>query len=99
MSGSQAQAGQSRKTTRTLPWWLHILLAILVYAGGKYLLPVLSPENIFLDHLLRIAPIIAPIGAIVFLLLAANALYASDPVKKDVPSSQEDDEEDEIFSP
>ncbi len=70
------------------PWWLHVLLAIFLYIGCKYILPDLLAQNTFLHGLGEVAPTIAPIGAIVFLLLAANALYNS-------KTEEKEDEEEE----
>ncbi len=83
------------KQPKGLPWWLHIILAILVYTGCKYILPHLAAENVFLNRIGQASPAIAPIGAIIFLLLAANALYSSTPEddENEPPARNQDDDE------
>ncbi len=70
-----------------VPWWGHILLAVLIYTGCKYILPNSLSQVSSLQDLANITPIFAPIGAIVFLLLAANALYRSDQKKEEPEDS------------
>ncbi len=83
-----------RKRHSLFPWWLHVLLAIFIYTACKYIIPDLLAENTFLHDFGKVAPSIAPIGAIVFLLLAANTLYNSEPEEK-----EEEDEAEETQNP
>ncbi len=94
MKKSKPQEEQKKKVTNTLPWWLHIIFAIGVYTGGKYALPLLALKSVFLNRISQIGPSLAPIGAILFLLLAANALYSSGPDKNEAPSLSEKEKED-----
>lgn len=64
-----------------IPWWLYLLIAILSYCSLSYLLPSLGTAETPLGKLLQMAPQAAPIVAVAFLLLAANALYKDDPLK------------------
>lgn len=72
------QTHTSRPSSTHVPWWLHILIAILCYWLLKYFLPSLVQGQSAAGRLLLLAPQLAPIVAIVFLLLAAFALYRSD---------------------
>ena len=63
---------------KKIPWWAYILLAILSYYSLTYIAPQLQLPNITLQNIARAAPGLAPLAAIVFLLLAAVKLYDSD---------------------
>jgi hypothetical protein len=60
-----------------IPWWIHILIATILYLTFTYWLPGLDAEIPWLKALLHAAPDLAPIAAIIFLLLGAKALYDS----------------------
>lgn len=66
---------------KKIPWWVGILLAILSYYGLKYFVPQLNFSNVTLQNLATASPGLAPLAAIVFLLLAAVRLYDSDEKK------------------
>ncbi len=73
-----------KKTQRYFPWWLYLILAIVIYSLFKYVLPntdTLSPQ------LQGLAEQVAPILTIIFLILAANGLYNS----QSPPSSDDND--------
>ena len=61
-----------------IPWWLSVLLAIFSYYLLKYFAPQLQFTNHTFQNLAMAAPGLAPIAAILFLLLAAIRLYDSD---------------------
>ncbi len=66
---------------RFLPWWLHLILAILSYCLLKYGVDQFDTSGSQSTPLSLMAEQAAPIVAIGFLLLAANALYKKDPPK------------------
>ena len=57
-----------------IPWWGSILLAIISYYCLKYLAPQLQFTSKTLQNLAVAAPGLAPIAAVVFLLLAGISL-------------------------
>lgn len=57
------------------PWWLSIIVATVLYCLFRYLLPTLSPTHPALQKFFRLAPDIAPVITIPFLLLGAKQLY------------------------
>ncbi|OEU49450.1 MAG: hypothetical protein BA862_12210 [Desulfobulbaceae bacterium S3730MH12] len=61
-----------------IPWWLSVLLAIFSYCVLKYFAPQLQLSNETLQNMAMAAPGLAPIAAILFLLLAAIRLYDFD---------------------
>jgi hypothetical protein len=64
-----------------IPWWLHLLFAVLCYGLLKYGVPQLIASGHFPPRLALPAEQASPIAAIIFLLLAANSLYSKDPPK------------------
>lgn len=77
---------QHSKIAKHIPWWLYLLIAILSYTLFKFVIPTLASDQAGRERLAEAGGLAAPIVAIVFLLLAANALY------KNVPSSKEESE-------
>jgi len=71
-----------------IPWWLSVLFAILSYSLLKYLVPQLQFAGGTIRNMAVFAPRLAPVTAILFLLLAAIRLYDSD------NGSESDDQED-----
>jgi hypothetical protein len=71
-----------------IPWWVSVLLAIMSYYSLKYLAPQLQFTSKTLQNLATAAPGLAPIAAVVFLLLAAFRLYDTN----DDQSTEESDE-------
>ena len=61
-----------------IPWWLSVFLAIASYYCLKYIAPTLQFTDQTLQNMAAAAPGLAPIAAIVFLLLAAFRLYDGD---------------------
>ncbi len=59
-------------------WWLSVFLAIASYYCLKYIAPKLQFTDHTLQSMAAAAPGLAPIAAIVFLLLAAFRLYDGD---------------------
>lgn len=57
------------------PWWASIAIAVFIYCTFRYLLPSLSPNHPTLEAFCRMAPDIAPVITIPFLLLGAKQLY------------------------
>ena len=72
-----------------IPWWMSILLAIISYYCLKYLAPQLQFTSKTLQNFAVAAPGLAPIAAVVFLLLAAFRLYDKD----EEESTEEPDEQ------
>ncbi len=65
----------AQPTKSWCPWWLSILAAIIVYSVLKYLVPNLFLENPEMQQLSQLAPQLAPVLTIPFLLLGAKQLY------------------------
>lgn len=77
-STQPAQPGKSAKTTRRIPWWVNVLLAIGSYCTLKYVIPELHLTHPTWQKLAQAAPTFAPLTTIPFLLLAAKQLYDVD---------------------
>ena len=77
---------QNPKCRKGIPWWVHVLLAIVFYLGSKYIVPAIADDATSRAQLTEAGNLAAPIIAIVFLLLAANGLFKDAPL----PPSQED---------
>ncbi len=75
-----------------LPWWVHICLAIASYMGIKHGVPAFFSGVEGLDVFVGVAPQLAPIIAIVFLLLAGVALYRDDVADEEQEEPVQDDE-------
>ncbi len=71
-----------------ISWWVSVLLAIASYCCLKYLAPQLQFTSQTLQNLAIAAPGLAPMVAIVFLLLAAIRLYDTD--DKESPEDTDD---------
>ena len=56
-------------------WWICLLLAALTYTAAKYLLPGMLPATAAYASWRVLLPQLAPLLAIVWLLLAAKRLY------------------------
>ena len=76
--------------SQRIPWWIYISIATILYFGLTYFPPTLHTETPWISSLLLATPNLAPIGAIVFLLLGAKALYAGPDKKGDFPDSKND---------
>jgi len=85
----RSSQSNDKKQHLRFPWWGSILLAILIYTSMNYLLPSLTTTNQSLSVFFEIAPDLAPIPTILFLLLGAKQLYdgveptPEPPVEKD----------------
>ncbi len=79
----------AQPTKNWCPWWLSVLTAIIVYSCLKYLVPNLFLENPEMQQFRLLAPQLAPVLTIPFLLLGAKQLY--DGV---TPEKEEEMEED-----
>jgi hypothetical protein len=75
---------------KRIPWWAYIIIAAFLYVGLTYFAPTLQAENQWVSILLRVAPDLAPIGSIAFLLLGAKVLYDSPEKKVNPPDGTED---------
>lgn len=71
-----------------IPWWLYLFVAILSYSVFKYLIPALASDQAAKERFAEAGNLAAPIIAILFLLLAANALYKN--VPKDTPGNPDE---------
>lgn len=56
------------------PWWVNVILAVVVYVSFKYLIPSIVSQHIFLNAFTKFAPHLAPL--ITGLILFAAALSA-----------------------
>ncbi len=83
------------KFPQRFPWWLSIIFATASYYSLKYLIPDLIPETSSMYKLSQTAPTLAPIIAIVFLLLGAKQLYDPIPGQDDPTEVNTDDPPDE----
>jgi TRAP-type C4-dicarboxylate transport system permease small subunit len=85
-----------KKTTKThpqrLPWWIYIIFAALLYIGFIYCAPAMQIQTPWISALLHVVAKLAPIGAIIFLLLGAQALYDNPEKKLDPPETKDDEE-------
>jgi putative exporter of polyketide antibiotics len=84
---------QQSTITRHIPWWLHLLVAILSYSLLKYILPALASDQAGREIFAEIGGQAAPIIAIIFLLLAANGLYKDAPENKKEKEGEQKEEE------
>ena len=66
-------------SVKQIPWWAYLTLAILAYPVLYYIIPLLAQKGSLPLLLTPMARQAAPIIAIIFLLLAANALYKNEP--------------------
>ncbi len=61
----------------SLPWWVAVITATLVYVAMAFLLPLLAGENIFASGLAQAASNLAPYGFLLFLLPVPISLLNS----------------------
>jgi predicted membrane metal-binding protein len=79
-------------TTRQIPWWVYLTFAILAYPMLYYIIPLLGQKGNLPLLLIPMARQAAPIITIIFLLLAANALYKNEPpTTSTTPENQKED--------
>ncbi len=83
----------AQPTKSWCPWWLSILTAIIVYSCLKYLIPNVFSENPEMQQLSQLAPQLAPVLTIPFLLLGAKQLYDGVTPKKEEELEKEQQEE------
>ena len=57
------------------PWWVSVILAVVVYVSFKYLIPSLMFQNIFLNALAKNLPTLAPVFTIVLIFVAALSAF------------------------
>lgn len=75
---AEISPAESTKSTKRIPWWVNVLLAIGSYCTLKYVVPELQLTHPTLQKLAHAAPTFAPLTTIPFLLLAAKQLYDVD---------------------
>ena len=66
------------------------MIATVLYVGLNYCAPALQTQTPWINALLHVADKLAPIGAIIFLLLGAHALYDNPENKLDPPETKDD---------
>ncbi len=77
---------------KQMPWWAYLLAAILAYPLLYYIVPLLGQTGGLPFLLTSMARQAAPIVTIIFLLLAANALYKDErPAASTTSKNQKDD--------
>jgi len=59
----------------TFPWWINVILAVVVYILFKYLLPSMVFQNIFFNAFAKLAPSLAPIFTGLLLFVAALSAF------------------------
>jgi restriction system protein len=59
------------------PWWVNVILAIVVYILLKYLIPTMTFQNIFFNAFTKISPSFAPIIAGMILFVAALSAFSA----------------------
>jgi len=72
----------------TLPWWVAVITATLVYVIMAFMLPVLAGENIFASGLAQAASNLALYGFLLFLLPAPISLFNSWRKRKQLDAQQ-----------
>jgi len=55
----------------TLPWWINVILAIVVYVSFKYWIPAFEFQSPLFKGIAIAMPVLAPIGAGIILFIAA----------------------------
>jgi restriction system protein len=58
-----------------LPWWINVILAVVVYVSLKYWIPSLSFQNPFYKGMATALPSFAPIAAALLLFVAAISAF------------------------
>lgn len=59
------------------PWWISVILAVVVYVSFKYLIPFLVFQNIFFNAFTKLAPSFAPVFTFMLLFVAALSAFSS----------------------
>ena len=59
----------------TLPWWINIILAVVVYLAGKFVIPQIAFENPFLKGIAMAAPGLAPYILLILIFVAAISAF------------------------
>lgn len=77
------KTNEKKNKWRGLPWWLHLIFAIASYSLLKYGVAEINAAGPGRPALALLAEQAAPIVAVIFLLLSANALYRKDTPKDD----------------
>ncbi|MBU1059889.1 MAG: restriction endonuclease [Proteobacteria bacterium] len=75
----------------TLPWWVSVITAAMVYAAMAFLLPALAGDNIFATGLSQAASGLAPYAFLLFLLPAPISLLNSWRKRKQLDAQQDID--------
>ncbi len=53
------------------PWWVNVILAVIVYLSMKYWIPTIEFQNTFYAGMAKVAPVLAPFLAGIILVPAA----------------------------
>ncbi|MFZ0932552.1 MAG: hypothetical protein WAN11_28390 [Syntrophobacteraceae bacterium] len=59
------------------PWWVNVILAVVVYLFMKYWIPTIEFQSPFYAGMARIAPVLAPVIAGMILVAAAVSAFDS----------------------
>lgn len=59
------------------PWWISVILAVVVYILLKYLIPTMTFQNIFFNAFTKISHIFASIIAGILLFVAALSAFSA----------------------
>ena len=57
------------------PWWINVILAVVVYISFKYLIPTIVFQNIFFNAFTKLAPNLAPVFTGLLLFVAALSAF------------------------
>lgn len=57
------------------PWWVNVILAVVVYISFKYLIPTIVFQNIFFNAFAKLAPRLAPVFTFMLLFVAALSAF------------------------
>ena len=59
------------------PWWVNVILAVIVYLSMRYWIPTIQFQNTFYAGMAKIAPVLAPFIAGMILVAAAVSAFDS----------------------
>jgi hypothetical protein len=59
----------------TLPWWVSVIVAMLVYATMAFILPGIAGDSVLTSGLAQMSVRLAPYGFLLFLLLVPFSLF------------------------
>ncbi len=88
------QTDKKTDTAWKTPWWLTVSTAFLCYYLLKYFIPTIPFKGVVVKQMAQAAPDIAPIVAIILLLIGAKQLYEPTDEKNDNTGKGKKDKQD-----